>query len=108
MPNRRQTWPYSSTDPWLNRDAPLGFFQTPDGVLKSTRSLAGPLRTGTEPRVGPRADGRNAAGEGRDSDFGMDRITPRGFDPIGTSDDRIGPMPSSSLVTEQVRRRNDR
>jgi hypothetical protein len=37
----------------------------------------------------------------------MDRITPRGFDPIGTPDDRIGPMPASDLVTEQVRKRGD-
>jgi hypothetical protein len=37
----------------------------------------------------------------------MDRISPRGFDPIGTPDDRIGPQPSSGLVTEQVRKRGD-
>jgi hypothetical protein len=37
----------------------------------------------------------------------MDRISPRGFDPIGTADDRIGPQPSSGLITEQVRKRGD-
>ena len=100
-------WPRTRETDGTERGGPTGFFQTADGVLKSGRSLAGPLRTGTEPRVGPRAGGRNAAGESRDSDFGMDRISPRGFDPIGTSDDRIGPQPASKLVTEQVRKRSD-
>ena len=96
-------WPRTRQD-GTEKGGPTGFFQTADGVLKSGRSPAGPLRTGTEPRVGPRAGGRSVAGEGRDSDFGMDRISPRGFDPIGTPDDRIGPQPASDLVTEKVRR----
>lgn len=65
------------------------------------------MRTGTEQRVGPRSDGPDAIGESDRSDFGMDRITPRGFDPIGTPDDRIGPMPASDLVTTQLRRRGN-
>ena len=101
-------WPRTRETDGTERGSPSGFFQSRDGVLKSGRSLAGPLRTGTEPRVGPRAGGRSATGEGRDSDFGMDRISPRGFDPIGTPDDRIGPQPSSGLITEQVRKRGDR
>ena len=100
-------WPRTRDD-GTEKTSPRGFFQSRDGVLRSDRSLAGPLRTGTSPDVGPRARSRAASGEGRDSDFGMDRISPRGFDPIGTPDDRIGPQPSSDLVTEQVRKRGDR
>lgn len=103
MPNTRRTWPYSSTDPYLNRDAPTAFFLTADGYLKSDRQLSGSHRTGTEPRVGPRANGPNAADYGRQTDFGMDRIAPRDFDPIGTPRNRFGEIPSS-LITEKTRR----
>lgn len=99
-------WPRTRND-GTERTSPRGFFQSRDGVLRSDRSLAGPLRTGTSADVGPRARSRGAGGESNDSDFGMDRISPRGFDPIGTPDDRIGPQPSSNLVTEQLRRRGD-
>lgn len=88
------------------RGNPRGFFLTGNGVLRSDRSLAGPLRTGTEPRVGPRAAGPSAGGESRSSDFGMDRVSPRGFDPMGTSLERQPTQFPSDLVTEDVRRRN--
>lgn len=101
MPNTRQTWPYASNDPWLNRDTRKAFYVTPDGYLKSTRSLAGPLRMGTEPRVGPRG-GAVEADNGGGSDFGMDRIEPRDFDPMGTSRARSGDIPSD-LIARQVR-----
>lgn len=89
---------------------PVGRFQTADGLLKSGRSLAGPLRTGTSPDVGPRAQGVNAVGRDFASDFGMDRVSPREFDPMGTSLQRYRPagLPAD-LVTSQVRRgRRDR
>ena len=88
------------------RGNPRGFYQTADGVLRSDRSLAGPLRTGTEPRVGPRAGGPVAGDESRSSDFGMDRISPRGFDPMGTSLEREPRQAPSDLVTRDVRRGN--
>jgi hypothetical protein len=81
-----------------NRD-PAATFVTRDGYLKSGNSLAGPLRMGTEPRVGP----KGAIGGGNSSDFGMDRISPRGFDPIGTDLDRTGAQDESERV-----RRNGR
>jgi hypothetical protein len=86
---KQSEWP-------TNRD-PTAVFVTPDGYQKSGNSLAGPLRTGTEPRVGP----RGAVAGGNRSDFGTDRIDPRGFDPIGTALDRYGPQEES----ERVRRR---
>lgn len=85
---KQSEWP-------TNRD-PTAVFVTRDGYLKSGRPLAGPLRIGTEPRVGPRG-----AGEGGNSDFGVDRIDPRRFDPIGTSLDRYSQREESERVTRR-------
>lgn len=82
---------------------PVGHFQHPDGVLKSDRSLAGPLRLGTEPRVGPKGFLR----DGNASDFGMDRVSPRGFDPMGTSDTRAPAQEASSLLSRETRVKRD-
>ena len=78
-------------------------FETADGFLKSERSLAGPLRMGTAPNVGPRGALRDGS-----SDFGMDRVSPRGFDPEGTSDTRAPPQEASTLVSRETRRSNKR
>lgn len=85
------------------RGNPTGYFQHPDTILRSDRSLAGPLRLGTEARVGPRGfvDGGSNA-----SDFGMDRVSKRGFDPMGTSDSRDNAQESSSLLSRESRRRD--
>jgi hypothetical protein len=79
---------------------PVGYFQTADGILRSDRSLAGPLRLGTEPRVGPSGAIRNGS-----SDFEMDRITPRKFDPIGSHNTRAPDFPSSTLLSREARSR---
>jgi hypothetical protein len=34
----------------------------------------------------------------------MDRITPRGFDPLGISEERAPPQEASNLVSRDVRR----
>jgi hypothetical protein len=83
----------------VERSAPVACFQTADGTLRSDRSLAGPLRMGTAPGVGPRG-----ALRGGGSDFGVDRVTPRGFDPMGTSDTRAPPQEASTLISREVRR----
>jgi hypothetical protein len=93
MPNKE--WPKGQAD-GSERGGPNACFLTPDGFLKSGSSLAGPLRLGTAPGVGPKGDGGGNGG----SDFGMDRIEPRNFDPIGTTRNRFGEIPS-----ELVRRR---
>ena len=74
MPNRNRSWPYQG-----QAASPAALTLTPDGILNSERSLAGPLRRGTFGSVGPAAlvGGRGA------SDFGMDRISQRCHDPIG-------------------------
>ena len=92
---------------WREERDPVGFFQHPDATLKSNRSLAGPLRMGTEPRVGPRG-GAVVADDSRMSDMGMDRITPRGFDPMGTSLAREPRQQSSDLIAAEIRGRRRR
>lgn len=77
-------------------------FVTPDGYLRSSRPLAGPLRYGTEPRVGPRDRGPLG---GLPSDFELDRVSPRGFDPMGTSDTRAPRQEDSVLLSRSVRNR---
>jgi hypothetical protein len=89
---RQTEWPRVKREP-------VAFFQTPDAVLKSSRSLAGPLRSGTSPGVGPSGGG----GVGQGSDFGTDRVSPRDFDPMGTTRDRTGTIPSD-LISSQVRK----
>ena len=97
MANRRRTWPYSGA-----AESPPAITVSPDTTLNSARSLAGPLRLGTEPRVGP----RGVIPEGvRESDLGVDRVTPRGFDPMGTSDTRAPPQEPSELIARAGRRR---
>lgn len=89
-------------NPWpLVKRERIADFLSPDGYLRSERSLAGPLRMGTEPRVGP----KGLVAGGTASDFGMDRISPRGFDPMGTNDERAPRQESSPLLSRQVRTR---
>lgn len=75
MPNRRRSWPYNG-----QAACPPVSTQVPDTVQNSARCLAGPLRMGTAPGVGPRGGGNGAP-----SDLGMDRVNPRHVDPIGTN-----------------------
>lgn len=89
-------------NPWpsVKRER-IADFLSPDGYLRSERSLAGPLRMGTEPRVGP----KGLVAGGTASDFGMDRISKRGFDPMGTPDERSNVQESSPLLSRAVRSR---
>ena|SRR6516165_6088140 len=96
--NQRE-WPKRQPRSGAEPSAPIACFQTADGTLRSDRSLAGPLRMGTSPGVGPRGALRNGT-----SDFGVDRVTPRGFDPMGTSDTRAPPQEGSTLISREVRR----
>jgi hypothetical protein len=83
------------------RNEPTGCFIRPEGKLRSDRPLAGTLRFGTTAGVGP--NGPLPAGR---SDFGMDRISPRGCDPMGTSIERYTgtpPQPAAKLISKEVR-----
>lgn len=100
MASQRE-WPRGQDDGTEKR-GPNACFQHPDGTFRSNRSLSGPLRMGTEPRTGPKG-GAVEASNSRDSDFGMDRIAPRDFDPLGTTRRRFGEIPSS-LIAQKVRR----
>jgi hypothetical protein len=104
MPHRGKLgeWPRVNPETGVGRTEPVGRFQTPDGVRSSDNSLAGPLRMGTAPGVGP--TGRAVAVdrvEGR-SDMGMDRVDPREFDPMGTPRSRFAGT-SSELVSREIR-----
>lgn len=89
---------------WLPaKREPDGYFQHPDAIFRSTRSVAGTLRFGTAPGVGP--GGPLLAGR---SDMNMDRTSPRDFDPLGTVRDRSGEI-KSGLISKQTRgSRNDK
>lgn len=95
----QREWPSVKPD-GSDRTSPIGYFQTATVIQKSDRSVAGPLRLGTEPRVGPRGALRNGV-----SDYEMDRITPREMDPMGTSSMRQPQTrPMSGLLSREVRR----
>lgn len=89
-------WPRQRQEDGAGRRDPTAKFQTPDGIRRSDRSLAGPLRLGTSPGVGPRRMGGPTA-----TDFGVDRVSPRGFDPMGTSDTRAPAQEGSELVSRR-------
>lgn len=98
MADRKQgEWPPVKRQPAADYLHPGGYF------TKSGRPLAGPLRLGTEPRVGP----RGLLPDGTASDLGMDRVTPRGFDPMGTSDTRAPAQEGSSLLSRSIRARDN-
>jgi hypothetical protein len=92
----------SKQDPWPKMaESPPACTLTPNGYLKSDRPLVGPLRMGTAPGVGP----RNRLDDGTiNSDFGTDRVSPRGFDPAGTSSTRGPAQEKSTRTSREVRR----
>jgi hypothetical protein len=100
--NQRE-WPRVRESDGTERTSPTGYFKSATDIARSDRNVSGPLRLGTEPRIGPRGALRNGT-----SDMGMDRISLRGFDPIGTSDTRAPPQEGSDLVSREVRGRNHR
>jgi hypothetical protein len=71
---RQSEWPIVKREP----DA---YVLVPDVYTRTDRAACGPLRTGTvQNGVGPRGRGPQDK-----SDYAMDRVSPRSFDPIGTS-----------------------
>ena len=93
--------------PFEAKREPVGFFMTPDTVLRSDRALAGPLRMGTAKGVGPSGTGQTGS-----SDFEVDRTTPRDFDVLGTPRERFGSIQSARISKEarsgSVRRSGDK
>lgn len=99
--DNQKEWPRTRDD-GSERRSPTAFFAQPDGYWKSTRSVAGPLRMGTAPGVGP------SGGGGGNSDFGVDRVSPLRFDPIGNYLSRNGPREESPQVARELRSSNRR
>lgn len=79
MPNARRSWPYLG-----EAASPPALTLTPDTTLNSARPLGGPLRRGTFGSVGPTGRGLGGVVARGASDFGMDRISQRDHDPIGS------------------------
>lgn len=96
----QREWPRGRTN-GTERGGPTGFYLNPDGYQRSDRAVAGGLRTGTSSDVGPRASGPVSGDVSNRTDMGMDRISPRDFDPMGTPRNRFGDIPSD-FITEQV------
>lgn len=87
---------------WLRaRNNPVAMYLTPTANQRSDRTLAGPLRLGTSRGVGPSG---MLAPDSFGSDLSVDRVSPRNFDPLGTSLQREPRMERSDLISRQVRR----
>jgi hypothetical protein len=96
----QRPWP-RVRDTGVERRAPTAFFAAPDGYLKSERSLAGPLRMGTAPGIGPRGAIRNGS-----SDFGMDRLEMKPVDRCGVKYPEVDPP--VPMVSRELRNSNRR
>lgn len=98
---RQSEWPIVKREP----DA---WVVAPDVWERTDRGAAGPLRSGTVPDgVGPRGRGRSAPRDA--SDYGMDRVSPREFDPIGTSIARYtNPKRDADLISQTPAPRSNR
>lgn len=86
---RQGEWPIVKREP----DA---YVLAPDTYERTDRGAAGPLRSGTvQNGVGPKGRSPQDA-----SDYGMDRVSPREFDPMGTSIERYrNPLRDASLIS---------
>jgi hypothetical protein len=72
---KQSEWPIVKREP----DA---YVLVPDVYERTDRDVAGPLRFGTlQDGVGPRGENHPSGS----SDYGKDRVSPREFDPMGTS-----------------------
>ena len=94
--------------PWFEaKREPTACFAHTTGIFRSDRTTAGPLRMGTAPGTGP-----HGAGTTGSSDFELDRISPKSFDPLGTTLDRFGSIQSARISKEvrsgAVRRSGDK
>ena len=103
----QKEWPRGRETNGTERGSQTAWYRAPGVWERSDRQMAGPLRTGTEPRVGPRAQGPRDGDRSYTSDMGMDRVDPRCFDPLGTSLKRYSPegIPSSLVTSELGRNR---
>ena len=99
MPHEGKQGPW----PRIKRE-PDAWVLKPDCFERTERALAGPLRSGTSTLHGVGPKGIVAVGESRTTDFGTDRVSPREFDPMGTSSSRAD---QRRYPSELVARRRD-
>jgi hypothetical protein len=91
MAQKQSEWPRVKRNP-------TACYQTSDGLYRSDREVAGPLRMGTHPTVGPR--GRGVSGAGR-SDYGMDRAELPPVDRVGVKYPEVDPP--VRFISEEIR-----
>lgn len=88
---RQSEWPIVKREP----DA---YVLVPDVYTRTDRAATGPLRNGTVPNgAGPSGKAPQDA-----SDYGMDRVSPRCFDPLGTGISRYSnPKRDAELISSR-------
>lgn len=87
------------------KNQPDACFVNANGYFRLDAPVAGPLRMGTNPPVGPKGDAVTAS-NARRSNFGTDRISPRDFDPLGTTRNRFGSI-EADLLAKSIRKKGD-
>lgn len=92
---RQGEWP-------IVRGNPDACFVNANGYFRLDAPVAGPLRMGTNPPIGP-AGPAITSSNARRSNMGTDRIAPRDFDPEGTVRNRSGVI-DSELIASSVRK----
>jgi hypothetical protein len=87
---------------------PNAYFTGPDGYHRSDRDVAGPLRMGTTPEVGPKGPAVRAD-RSSVTDFGMDRIDGTAGHDINKGTSQPPPPYKSDLIAsfERGRTRHD-
>jgi hypothetical protein len=95
--DEQREWP-RVRDSGTEKRSPTAIFTHPDNFWKSERSVAGPLRRGTARGVGP-----SGGAGGGNSDMGVDRISPRRFDPLGNYLSRDGAREESPQISRELR-----
>ena len=84
--------------PWFEaKREPTACFINSNGKYRSDRALAGTLRFGT---VGIGPNGPLMAGR---SDMGMDKLSPRRFDVLGSHNERSPAREASKFISKEVR-----
>ncbi|HEX3520782.1 MAG TPA: hypothetical protein VHT52_01690 [Stellaceae bacterium] len=89
--------------PRIKRE-PESYFAGPDGYHRSDREVAGPLRMGTTPEVGPKGPAVKAD-RSSSSDFGMDRIDGTAGHDINKGTKEPPPPYKSDLIAQFERGR---
>lgn len=90
--------------PRVKRDPEKVYFTSPNGYQRSDLDVAGPLRMGTTPNVGPKGPAVWADRSFR-TDYGMDRIDGTASHDINKGTKEPPPPMHSDLIARDIRGR---